>query len=76
MAASEAIPEVLAVLLGDVYRDLSAIRATNELINAYIRRNGNWQAKPSKLVLVSKSIRQIGLVDISPKSGSVAPIDA
>lgn len=42
LAASEAVPEVLAVLLGDFYENLSASHATNDFTDARIRRNGNW----------------------------------
>lgn len=45
MAASEAIPKVLAGLLGDVYRKLSAMYATNDFTDAHIKREQYWQGK-------------------------------
>lgn len=56
MAASEAIPEVLAVLLGGVYGGLSGSHATNDFTDAHIRRNENWQGNIGSRMLVSKSI--------------------
>ena len=41
LAASEAVPEVLAMLLGDFYENLSASHVTNDFTDARIRRNGN-----------------------------------
>lgn len=56
MAASEAIPEVLAVLLGGIYGDSSGSHATNDFTDAHIRRNETWQGNIGSRMLVRKSI--------------------
>ena len=67
MAASEAIPEVLAVLLGDVYGKLSAINVTNGPTKAHIKNSEYQQGKIRKLVLASNSVKA-GLLDMFQKS--------
>lgn len=74
MSASEAIPEVPAVLLGDVCEKVSAMHATNNFDNAHIRRNGYWQGNIAMLMLGNKSIKACFL-DMSPNKVLVAFID-
>jgi hypothetical protein len=71
MAVLETIPKVLVVLLGDVYRILSAMYATNDISNAHIRY---WKGEIDTLVLVNESTKACQL-DISPKKVPVASID-
>ena len=74
MAVSEAIPEVLAVLLGDVYKKLSAKHATNDFNTAHIRTNEYWQENIGILMPANKSIEAF-LFDMSPNKVPVASID-
>jgi hypothetical protein len=73
MAASEGISKVLMVLLGDVYRKLSAMHrmyATYYFTNAHSKREEYWQGKRDTLMLIKACH-----LDMSSNIVPVASID-